>query len=550
MAVARALWNRRIKASDGTELAADVLLPAGDGPFPAVVVRTPYMRSRPVSNPKSWIRLVDYGYVLVCVDMRGRNDSGGEWVPWTKDPHDAHDVIEWIARQPWCTGKVGSVGGSYEALTQWWAVTDRPKHLCCMVPLCVGGVHHQRPFGTGIPMQYWLWWMNLVAGRTHQFTGAPSWEAWMTHAPLKSIDERLGLSRSAWKKYVAGKIEFFSDAAATLAAEDYAAIDIPVLVVVGWWDDQETMLAWQELQRAKSSNECRLLIGAWDHIGNTAPRPVLGGVDVSASVMDTVSYIEQFLARHLKSESTVVPRTSRCRIFCTGENRWEEMDHWPHPDARDQPLYLASDGDARGLSGNGRLTRQPDLSAVCDTYIYDPDDPDRDMSNLAEFAWSDPPLDHRYLQRRRDCLVYTSAPLEAPLKVSGRYRARLFVTSDRPDTDLYVRLSDVHPDGRAIGLIAINEPPAGLRLRYRDGPRPQSLVPGQVYEVTVDGSWLHHVFQAGHRLRLTINSGHFPLMARNAGTGGPWADDDVLHPQTNVIHHSPTLPSRIVLPIV
>src|SRR5690349_2468041 len=114
---ARTLWNRRIQVRDGIELAADVLLPSGSGPFHALVLRTPYMRGLASS---SWIRLVERGYALISVDIRGRNDSEGEWEPWVKDPQDGHDVIEWVAAQSWCTGNIGMVGGSYDGVTQWW----------------------------------------------------------------------------------------------------------------------------------------------------------------------------------------------------------------------------------------------------------------------------------------------------------------------------------------------------------------------------------------------------------------------------------------------
>jgi hypothetical protein len=135
--------------------------------------------------------------------------------------------------------------------------------------------------------------------------------------------------------------------------------------------------------------------------------------------------------------------------------------------------------------------------------------------------------------------------------VSGRYRLRVFVSSDRPDTDLFVSLSDVHPDGRAIGLAASNMPGVpGLRLRYRNGPEPELLKPGEIYDVTIDGSWLHHVFKPRHRLRITISSSNFPLAARNAGTGRHWAEDDVLYSQTNTIYHSSQYPSHLLLPVV
>lgn len=546
----RTLWNRRIIARDGVELAADVVLPKGNGPFPAVVLRTPYVRGRHLSNVKSWPRLVDCGYALVTVDMRGRNDSDGEWKPRVKDPQDGYDVIEWAAAQSWCNGEIGMVGGSYEGLTQWWSVLDRPPHLRCIVPFAIGHTHQQTPsYGTGVASQYRMWWLNLVSGKTMQYSGAPSWEAHAMHTPLATLDQQYGLSRSAWKKYVTGEIEF-PGTEGVLQQEDYANIDIPVLIGVGWWDDQDTMLTWQALQQAKSARDCRLLIGAWDHMGNLGPRPVLGGVDVSASVMDTLGHVEKFLALHLKGERNALTNEPRCQVFLTGENRWEQLKDWPHPDAVDSPFYLASGGDARGLRGNGRLESRADDTCGSDTYVYDPNHPCRDMSNLSVFAWADPPLDGRYMQRRPDVLVYTSDVLNKPLKVSGRYRLNIFISSDRPDTDLFVFLSDVHPDERAIQLAATNMLQACLRLRYRNGPTPEPLETGEIYPVTVEGSWVHHVFQAGHRLRITIASSNFPLAARNAGTGCHWAEDEVLHQQTNTIHHGPQHPSQLLLPVV
>jgi putative CocE/NonD family hydrolase len=543
------LWNQRVRARDGVELAANVLLPEGPAPFPTVVIRTPYMRGRPLSNPRGWIRLLEHGYGLVIVDVRGRGDSGGEWIPSIRDSNDGYDVIEWAAAQPWSSGKIGMVSGSYEGLTQWWAAASRPPHLRCIAPLCIGAVQRTLPFGSGIPMQYELWWMSLVLGKTFQYSGAPAWEALMDHRPLKSLDERLGLRRSAWQEYAAGRIDF-SAAAATLSPAEFAKIDIPVLIGVGWWDDQNAMLTWEALQGATSSKDCRLLIGAWDHGGNTAPRATLGGIDVSASVMDTIGYVEQFLALHLKGERSGLADSPRCRLFLTGANCWEEMDRWPPPRTAWQSYYLASQGDARSLRGNGRLASERAAFEGSDRYVYDPNRATRDMSNLAMFAWSDLPLDTRYLQRRDDVLVYTSEPLQQALKVSGRWQVRIFMSSDRPDTDLCVALSDVHPDGRAIGMPATLEPFAALRLRYRNGRIEEPMHPGKIYEVTIDGSWVHHLFKVGHRIRLLITSGNFPSMTRNAGSGEAWAEDEVLYPQANTIHHSPRHPSRLHLPIM
>lgn len=545
MPVARTLWNQRVRTPDGVEIAVDVLLPAGEGPFPVVVTRTPYGRMSPTVRGTP---LIERGYAMVLADVRGRGDSGGVWRPFVKDVDDGYTVIEWIAGQPWSTGRIGMIGGSYNGLTQWWTAAGRPPHLSCIVPQCIGCVRqsevpHQ---GSGIPVQYWLWWMTLVSGRTNQNAGAPSWEDQMPSLPLRNIDARLGTETSAWQAYVSGTMDYLSPDFA-LTYEQLAAIDIPVLMTVGWWDDQETMLAWRALQRAKSAKACRLLIGAWDHAGNAAPRPVLGGLDVSASALDMPAYIERFLALHLKGERNEMAVASRCHVFETGSNRWIDTDEWPDPEATEVPFYLASEGDARSLRGNGRLIRESPLSgATADQFLFDPNAPARDMTNMAVFAWSDPPLDIRYMLRRKDVLVYDTDVLSASLSISGRVRCVYFMSSESADTDLFTWICDVHPDGRSIVLGG----DCSLRISYRDGPEPRMIEPGEVIEAHIEGHWLQHVFLPGHRLRVAIASGNFPGCARNAGTREFWADARILLPQRNTVYHSTIHASRVLLPIV
>jgi len=395
-------------------------------------------------------------------------------------------------------------------------------------------------------MQYWLWWMALVTGRTNQNAGAPSWEDQMLSMPLRTLDARLGLKTSAWQLYAAGAMDYLSPDFA-LTEDQVRAIDVPVLLTVGWWDDQETMFAWRVLQKARSASQCRLLIGAWDHAGNSAPRAVLGGLDVAASVLEIPVYLERFLALHLKSEINELAGAPRCHVFQTGAHRWDDIDDWPHPEAIEIPFYFASQGDARSLRGNGQLVREPPRGgASSDSFTFDPSHPARDMTNMAVFAWSDPPLDIRYLLRRKDVLVYDTEVASTPLSISGRVRYTLFVASDRVDTDLFTWICDVHPDGRSVVLGG----DCSLRLSYREGPEPRLLTPGDVVEVQLAGQWVHHVLLPGHRLRIGVASGNFPTYARNTGTGESWADAIDALPQTNVIYHSASRYSHVLLPVV
>lgn len=545
MAVGRTLWNQRIQMRDGVCLAADVMLPLGDGPFPTVVTRTPYLR-----KPGAWMQpLVDAGYAYVVVDMRGRGDSDGEFRPLVRDDEDGYDSIEWIAAQEWSTGRVGMVGVSYEGMTQWWTAATHPPHLRCIAPMAIGVARSgpRRGFDTGVPHIYWGWWLHGVSGRTQQHPGAPSWEAAIDHLPLRTLHERVGAATRWWPAFANDDIDYLSEDCA-LTDEDWAELDIPVLIGVGWWDDQTTLTSWRRVRESPGGENARLLVGAWDHGGNKAPKPMLGGLDVSASAIDTVAHVERFLARHLKDEDAPDAEIGRCRVYRTGADRWEDLGDWPSAPTTPSSFYLTSDGDARTLHGDGRLAVAASEPGA-DRYRFDPADPGRDFTNLDLFAWSDPPLDQRTMLRRSDILVYRGTELGADLDVSGEAVFEGFVSLDAPDADIRVILMDEHPDGRRILLGGELGVPGLVRLSLRNGAVPELLAPDDIAKVRVPLTSLHHRFHAGHRLCIALTSSAFPAFARNLNTGRPWADDVDGRPAEVTVHHGLRHPSRLILPV-
>ena len=264
--------------------------------------------------------------------------------------------------------------------------------------------------------------------------------------------------------------------------------------------------------------------------------------------MDTVEHVERFLARHLKDEHADADAPEPCRVFRTGAMRWEDLRDWPAPASTPTAWHLASGGDARTLSGDGRLVAEPQAPGT-DRYRFDPDDVAPDFTNLDLFAWSDPPHDYRFLLRRRDVAVYTGPELDETVNVSGQAELDGFVSLDAPDTDLAVMLLDVHPDGRMMITGGELGSPGLIRLSQRNGSTPEPLNPGEIVRVRIPMVWLHHSFLAGHRIAIAVLSSVFPAFTRNLNNGEPWADAVEGRPVDVTIHHGTDHPSRLLLPV-
>lgn len=544
------LWNVRVAMRDGVELAADVVLPPGPGPFPAVVTRTPYLRGKNL-RPNGWMRLVDSGYAYVIQDVRGRGDSDGEWVPYVDDARDGYDTVEWVAEQSWCTGAVGMVGASYEGRVQWLAAKEHPPSLRCIAPMAIGVANDgpRRHHDTGIPAQYWLWWLSLVSGKTFQNPDAVSWTRAWEHRPLRRLADAVGVGRDAWAQFVGGSWDR-TDPVHLFTDDDWHAFDVPTLVTLGWWDDQPTIVNWERLHDSPAFEQSKLLIGAWDHAGNMQPRGNLGGVDVGETVIDTIAYVERFLSRHLEPvQSRAADDLPRCRIFRTGINRWESSDDWPSKDVEDRMLYLRPTPDGlTAADSTGILVDTRPAEAGSVSYASDPRNPVRLLAQPNAKS-VEPPLDHHYLHRRTDVLAFVSEELPGSLRISGRPRFLGHVSTEAATIDLIVTICDVFPDGRRIVVGGFPGWPGGIRLLHRNGVAPEAAPAGEVVPVDVGLQWMHHTFLPGHRIAVAIASSWYPWLTVSGNTAGHWADEVDLEPATVTLHTGREHPSRISLPV-
>ncbi|MCO1660681.1 CocE/NonD family hydrolase [Pseudonocardia humida] len=566
---------------DGVALATNVWRPEGPGPFPVLLVRTPYGKddAGTYGNPKlpDVFALVGAGYAVVAQDVRGTSRSPGTFVPHAHEGSDGVDTLGWLAGQSWCDGAVGMWGGSYMGFTQWQAAVHGPPALRAIAPVMSSADPYGAPWysaGGALSQDAVLTWGTLSALRNLRRDladgrGDPSdvralltglSDPRLLHDPLPVAERGVMTRYLPWVSEVLGHPERDAFWTQVAAIDRCGSITVPALHVGGWYDVfiGETVRSYTMMRRhggsAAARDGQRLLIGPWGHadgadLGTFPDRSF--GLDASIKAADVTAAHLRFFDRWVRGRTATPDETHRIRIFVMGIDRWRDEVDWPLPGTRYTDFFLAGGGRANTAAGDGVLTRDAAPVEAVDTFLYDPRRPVPSVGGavLAAVPGAYPgPADQAAIERREDVLCFTTAVLDRPLEVTGHVTLVLHVSSSAPDTDFTGKLVDVHPDGRAILLCE-----GVQRARYRRSlTDPEPLEPGTLYELTVDLCVTSNVFLPGHRIRLEVSSSNFPRYDRNTNTGGTIADDgeDDLAVAVNRVHHGPARPSRLVLPVI
>lgn len=539
-----------VPMQDGVFLSADVYLPKTNHEVPAILVRTPYGKTTKEADGTGRY-FACRGYGVVYMDVRGRGDSDGKFVPYVHEGKDGADAIGWIADQPWCNGVVGTMGGSYSARIQWLAALEQPPALKAMISV----VPPSDPFvetPTGVPAPQHLCWLYMTSGRVMQDVELVDWEKVYRHLPLMTMDEQTGRSIPRWREEVEHPV---LDAWWRRIAyqERFHELDLPVLHISGWYDDEQvgTPLNYIGMStRAKGvrgRDNQKLVMGPWPHQINRSTR--LGELDFGPqSLIDLNGLQLRWFDHWLRGEKNGIAEESPVRLFVMGKNQWREEADWPLPGTRRTPFYLHSGGRANSRFGDGRLSMMrpaEEGETKADRYRYDPEDPVPFITEMTS-AQIGGPDDYAAIERRDDVLVYTTEPLEEELEVTGPVLMQLFASSSARDTDFMVKLLDVWPSGFAQRLTD-----GMVRARFRYGMHRQVLLePGEVVRYDIDCWNTAHVFLKGHRIRVEVASSAFPKYDRNLNTGGPLGRErkGVVAEQT--VYHDQARPSAIILPVI
>jgi uncharacterized protein len=551
----------KIPMRDGVNLEAILYKPAGEGRFPAIVYRTPYGKDEYDGYAMFPLAAAKEGFAVFLVDVRGRFGSEGEFKAYHQERPDGYDLIEWVGKQPYVNGRVGTYGGSYPGIVQWLALSEAPEALKAAAPdMTPINSHYFYYFGGAFSLVWLDWFMPFIVPdlrkRANDASGPwldseayDDWvkerESWYKNRPLSGMP--------LLKKYAPYYYDWLSHPDKSdwwdfvSVEKDFEKMQAPALLLSGWYDAAYGPLgaiqAFQEMKTKAATPLARenttLILGPWNHTSVTVRKTNFGEVSFGPSAgFDFDRVLIDWFTIHLKEEEASMP--DAVSVFVMGANEWKTFSDWPVPDIETTTFYL----DAGADNKSGKLMVQPSKKTKNLAYTFDPNNPLYDKSFEKSY-----PYDQREIESREDVLVFTSDVLTQDIEVIGLVEAALAVSSSARDTDFHVVLCDVYPDGTSINLSGLD---AGyLRMRYREGLEKQVLMePEKVYRISIDNTATANLFKAGHRIRLYVTSSSFPHYDPNPNTGTNIATEVNLIPAVNKVHVGGKNASKLILPTV
>lgn len=551
-------WGVKIPMRDGICLNAALYMPGShQGPSPVLLGISPYGGDYHHERSTYFAR---HGYPSLIVDVRGRGNSEGEF-RLGHDAKDGYDVIEWLARQPYCNGQVGMWGGSYLGYSQWAAASECPPSLATIVPVAAPFRGVDSPVRNNVFTPYMMQWLTLVAGRTTQgktFTDQAFWnlkfkECFEAGIPFKQLDAFVGNPSEIFQEYLAHPHRDAYWDSFNPTREQYSKLSIPILTITGAYDgDQPGALEHyrQYMKSAPMAGRARhyLIIGPWDHAGCGSPKAEFCGLKVGpASLVDLPKLHLEWYAWTMQGGPKPEFLQKHVAYYVTGAEQWRYAETLEAITSRFAPLYLQSTANPTNVFVSGSLTPELPASGEPDRYVYDP----RDVSFAELESQVDPEslTDQRMLNAATDQqLIYHSAPFEKDTEISGFFTLSAWLAIDQPDTDFRAAVYEVALDGSTLQLSV-----DWLRARYRESLRTAKLIDTREplrYDFE-HFTFVSRQIRKGHRLRLTIGPIHSIYWQKNYNSGGVVAEESLQDARcvTVRLFHDETHPSALYVPL-
>ena len=537
---------------DGIRLLTRIYLPEGDGPFPVVVTRTPYVWGSGdyIETGREYARR---GIGYIQQDCRGKGGSEGFFSPNVNERADGIALYEWLAEQPWC-GDIGIFGSSYTALTGWLVGDSIPDKVKGMYLSHYGVDRHISCFRSGLFRE------DIMSGwaidnaeedivkperKPGQAPGENYYDFYLyrpqVEADVNVLGQKLQYYRD-WITHTDYTDPYWNTGVwADLKRIPYV-IDVPLTIVAGQFDHHEegTVLGYERL-RPEIKARSRLILGSWNHSFQVTPTHV-----PTANAMEfdiNADQFEWFYSLLVKKEE---PR-GEVRVYNIEADEWVNLDSWPIETASDRIMYLSSETAGDRWNVLALKTSEPQASSV--SYVYDPENPVYAEGGETLFTSSGRrgSLRQSPAGYRDDILSFVSGPLEEDMTIAGNVKVYLKVSTDADDTAFAFTLSEVTPSGEAYNMRT-----SIATLGYRDGllkPRVEYRK-GTTVVLEIEALPMMWTVKAGNSLRLDIKSSQFPEYAVHSNTAGVWAEQarTVVARQTVFVGGEDG--SRVVFPVL
>jgi uncharacterized protein len=574
----------RIPMRDGVTLFTQVYVPRdASRAYPFLVQRTPFSvqpygenRYRPQLGPGPEFDRA--GYIFVFQDVRGRFQSGGNFVDMrphidqpapgqTDESTDMYDTVEWLLKNvPSNNGRVGIWGMSYPGFyTSASIINSHPAIKAAspqapMTNLFLGDdAYHNGAFMLAQQFQIYANYFKDRAdgpefpspeiGHYFDYRTSDGYQFFLTHGP--SVDKVANLADNPLLDENVRHDSFDDYWKTRDISEHIYNVHCPVLIAGGWFDAEDlggTFRTYRAIAEKNPGSSSVLIMGPWGHgdwlraSGNKLG-PFEFGSNTSVFFRDKILF--PFFEHYLKD--TPAPDLPGALAFETGTNQWRRYASWPPPGALPTNLYLHA---------NGKLTFEPpsDHEKPYDEFVSDPAKPvpyvEHPPTELAsEYMYAN----QRFATGRADVLTYKTDPVDENVTVAGSITVRLHVSSSGSDSDFVVKLIDEYPNsGPSPGyqLLVRGEP---MRARFRNSfSNPEALQPDKLTQVNFTMPDVNHTFLRGHRIIIQVQSSWFPLVDRNPQTFVriPDAKPTDFTKATQRVFHTPQADSAVVLPLL
>jgi hypothetical protein len=503
---------------DSVNLATDIYLPEGEGPWPFILIRTPYNKNGLESRAKFY---TDNGYGFAGQDCRGRYASEGHYNPYENDMEDGYDTVEWLAAQSFCNGMIGMTGDSAPGITSNLAAAANPPHLrAAFVTIAGQSLFYEARFIGGV-------FKESQAGGWLRGQGVPE---------LIPIMKKRVVMDDDWKR--------------TDLIHHLDKITIPIYNLGGWYDifsygNLQNFKYLQEQGAEGARGNQKVWMGAFGHgplSGNLEYPDDIGlwGVRMQEEVRWWDHWLKGIDSGIMEEPPITYFQMGSAKKGAPSEhNKVLRADSWP-PESTPTKFYLH---DGQTVSNT-----KPESMTGRTSYDFDPTNPVPTYGGL-NLRIEKGPMDQRYVGDREDYLRFETPPLKEDLTITGYIDMELYAATDGLDTDFMVKLVDIYPDGYE--ALVIDNP---IRTRYRHGRNPEDvefMTPGkpELINISLWGSSI--VFEKGHRIGIHITSSNFPRFEVNPNTGeAPGENQEVPRIAHNTIYHNKAYPSALILPVL